>query len=71
MQEWRKSSFRQRNLLLKTLVKYIVEHQDTICRSVPALLLSALAHTNLCRMQGREGRQGCLTLSAMTHSCAP
>lgn len=32
-QEWRKSSFRQRNLLLKTIVKYIVENQDTICRS--------------------------------------
>ncbi len=31
-QEWRKSTFRQRSRLLKTLVKYIVENQDTICR---------------------------------------
>ena len=31
-QTWRHSSFRQRALLLKTLVKYIVENQDTICR---------------------------------------
>ncbi len=33
-QEWRSSSFRQRNLLLKTIVRYIVENQDTICRCV-------------------------------------
>lgn len=29
---WRHSTFRQRNLLLKTMVKFIVENQDTICR---------------------------------------
>ena len=33
LQEWRHSSFRQRKLLLKTILKYIVDHQEAICRS--------------------------------------
>ncbi len=41
LQTWSKSSFRQRNLLLKTLVKYIVANQDTICRCAAAARESA------------------------------
>lgn len=32
-QEWRHSSFRKRKLLLKTILKYIVDHKVAICRS--------------------------------------
>eukprot|EP00891_Asterochloris_glomerata_P005424 jgi/Astpho2/5424/e_gw1.00076.56.1_t len=31
-QEWRHSSFRKRKLLLKTILKYIVDHKVAICR---------------------------------------
>ncbi|KAK9821805.1 hypothetical protein WJX81_007733 [Elliptochloris bilobata] len=30
--DWRQSSFRQRRLLMRVLLKYIIEHQETICR---------------------------------------
>jgi len=33
-QVWRSSSFAQRRLLLKILLKYIINHQEQICRSV-------------------------------------
>ena len=32
LQVWKQSPFRQRRLLLKTLLKYIIQNQDTICR---------------------------------------
>ena len=32
LQVWKQSSFQQRRLLLKTLLKYIIQNQDTICR---------------------------------------
>lgn len=31
-QEWKHSSFKQRKLLLKAILKYTVEHQQNICR---------------------------------------
>lgn len=30
--EWKTSTFAQRRLLLKVILKYIVEHQEEICR---------------------------------------
>lgn len=41
-QEWRKSTFRQRSRLLKTLVKYIVENQNTICRYILLICIAVL-----------------------------
>ena len=32
LQEWKHSSFKQRKLLLKAILKYTVEHQQAICR---------------------------------------
>ncbi len=37
-QVWRRSSFRQRRLLLRVLLKYIVDNQETICRCLPRCL---------------------------------
>ncbi len=34
LQVWRDSSFAQRKLLLKVILKYIVENQEEICRCV-------------------------------------
>ena len=31
-QKWRHSTFRQRRLLMRTILQYILEHQDAICR---------------------------------------
>ena len=33
--QWRGSSFRQRRLLMKILLKYVVENQEQICRWGP------------------------------------
>ncbi len=32
MQEWKKSSFAQRRRLLRILLRFIIENQDTICK---------------------------------------
>ncbi len=37
-QVWRRSGFRQRRLLLRVLLKYIVDNQETICRCLPRCL---------------------------------
>jgi acyl-CoA reductase-like NAD-dependent aldehyde dehydrogenase len=39
-QEWRKSSFAQRRLLLKIILKFIVENQEEICRWAGRLLVA-------------------------------
>jgi len=31
-QVWKQSSFAQRRLLMEVLLKYILDHQDTICQ---------------------------------------
>lgn len=35
-QEWKQSSFNQRRKLLRILLKYIIENQETICKCVAA-----------------------------------
>ncbi len=44
-QVWRKSSFAQRRKLLRTLLKFIVNNVETICRSAP--VTCGLPHTRL------------------------
>ena len=48
LQLWKQSSFRQRHLLIRVLLKYITEHQEDICRCTcvsPGPALPAPAHT--------------------------
>lgn len=40
-QIWKKSSFGKRRRLLKIMLKFIIENQETICRYIPAWYMHA------------------------------
>ena len=58
MQEWRESPFQQRRLLLRTLLKYIIQHQNAICRC--ACVPGCAAPHNICEFLQASRRCNCL-----------